>query len=249
MSRAINDYIVKRDVQVNMDAKSPKLNKALDNFTEQLVKTNYVKNFTWMGIPILQYPSDMMIMQELIWEVKPDYIIETGVAFGGSTLFYATILDALGRGRVIGIDIDPHEENMKVLESNPLARRISIFKGSSIEVNDNVAFALKGRLRNGVVMVVLDSNHTHNHVLKELKLYAPLVSLNSYIVVFDTAIERYGHLDSNQDRPWKPGNNPWTAVQEFMKDNDEFMIDKSIERRALVTAAPDGFLRRIKNAK
>lgn len=249
MNQAIRNYVIKREVEVAANAANPELNTALDIFTTQLVKSNYVRNFTWMGVPILQYPSDMMVMQELIWQIKPDYVIETGVAFGGSALFYATILDAAGRGRVLGIDINPLEDNMRVLESSPLARRISIFKGSSVDVKGNVAFALKSRLQGGTVMVVLDSNHTHEHVLKELKLYAPLVSLDSYIVVFDTAIEKYGHIDSNQDRPWGPGNNPWTAVQEFMKGNDEFTIDKSVERRTLVTSAPDGFLRRIKNAK
>ena len=247
MNPAIRRYVAERDLNIALLKRDHENSQTHNEFTKQLVESNYVKNFTWMGIPILQYPSDMMVMQELIWQIKPRYIIETGIAFGGSTLFYATILDAIGRGRVIGMDIDPREENMIVLEGNPLARRITIFKGSSVKP-DGWLNALK-RINRGPVLVVLDSNHTHDHVLKELRLYAPLVSMDSYIVVFDTAIEQFGYLDSNQDRPWAPGNNPWTAVKEFMKYNDEFVIDKNVERRALITAAPDGFLRRVKPCK
>jgi cephalosporin hydroxylase len=236
-------YIHDRNEQVrkNMDDRDLEVNTY--RFTEELVRTNYTKNFTWMGIPILQYPTDLMVMQELIWQIKPDYIIETGVAFGGMTVFYANILDAIGNGQVIGIDIEFREHNRHALRNHPLWGRMTLVEGSSIEKKVIDAVNL---LNGKKILVSLDSNHTHDHVLQELRLYAPLVSVGSYIVVFDTAIEDFGHLDKNQDRPWGKENNPATAVAEFMKNNDEFVVDKEIETRAGITAAPGGWLRRIK---
>lgn len=247
---ATETYIHNRDEQVRINLEDRDLRVNAERFTVELVRTNYTKNFSWMGVPILQYPQDLMVMQELIWDIKPNYIIETGVAFGGMLVFYASILEAIGSrnglatGKVMGIDIDPRDSNMKVLEKHPLRNRIWITKGSSVD--KHIIEAVKDFVKDGTVLVSLDSLHTHTHVLQELQLYAPLVSVGSYIVVFDTAIEFYGHLDKNQDRPWGKGNNPWTAVQEFMKDNDEFVVDKEIEQRALISAAPGGFLRRVK---
>jgi cephalosporin hydroxylase len=237
-------YIHDRDEQVRLNLKDRDLRVNTEKFIPELVRTNYTKNFTWMGVPILQYPQDLMVMQELIWAIKPDYIIETGVAFGGMLVFYASILESIGDGTVLGIDIDPRDYNMKILEKHPLRHRISVTKGSSTD--KHVIEAVKDFVQKGKVLVSLDSMHTHAHVLKELQLYSPLVSVGSYIVVFDTAIEEYGHFDKNQDRPWGPGNNPMTAVKEFMKGNEEFVVDREVEQRALITAAPGGFLRRVK---
>lgn len=246
-------YIYDRDEQVRKNLKE--MNKSrwgdipaigtdrdlIDNFTEYLVRTNYTKNFTWMGIPILQYPQDLMVMQELIWELKLDWIIETGTAFGGSALFYATC-PTKWTTHIMTIDKEFRPHTLEVIHR---VSHILGIEGDSIseEIVKKVWMAVEGyRSR----MVVLDSNHTHAHVLQELRLYAPLVSVGSYIVVFDTAIEEFGHLDKNQDRPWGQGNNPATAVKEFMEGNDEFVVDKEVEQRALITAASGGWLRRIK---
>ena len=240
----IDQYIQDRDEKVKRDMDDRDLRIANERYFESIVTSEYVRNFTWMGMPILQLPSDLMVMQELIWKIKPDYIIETGVAFGGMLVFYASILEAIGEGKVVGIDIDPREANMKALEHHRLKHRISVVKGSSIE--RKVIEGVYNQVNRDVVMVSLDSNHTEEHVLQELVSYSPLVSIGSYIVVFDTSIEFYHKLDKNQDRLWGKGNNPYTAVQKFMDGNDEFVVDKEIEVRAGITAAPGGWLRRIK---
>ena len=201
----------------------------------------YSYNFTWLGRPIIQFPQDMIAMQEIIWQVKPDLIIETGIAHGGSLIFYASMLELLGNnGQVLGIDIDIREHNRVEIEKHPMYKRITMIEGSSIDENvvQNVRDFAKDKKR---VLVALDSMHTHDHVLKELELYSPLVTKGSYIVVFDTIIE---DMPNNffPDRPWGKGNNPKTAVWEFMKSNDRFEIDKKIENKLLITVAPDGYL-------
>lgn len=238
---AIEQYIHDRDEQVSKNKDDAILQNGVHSFTEHLVRTNYIKNFTWMGIPILQYPSDLMVMQELIWEVKPDYIIETGVAFGGMTLFYAHMLDAIGKGKVLGIDIEIREHTKAIIK-HP---RIELKELSSID--PNLLKTIKCLTENKTVLVSLDSNHNHAHVLCELKLYAPLISVGSYIIAYDTAIDFFGYLDKNKDqRPWGPGNSPYTAVQQFLKETDDFTVDKEIEQRVLITAAPGGYLKRVK---
>jgi cephalosporin hydroxylase len=235
-------YLAERDAQIKENRNNYELDleRATHKFTEHLVRSNYVKNFSWKGIPIMQYPSDLMVMQEIIYEVCPTVIIETGIAFGGMTQFYS---DMVWNGEVISIDIDIRKharENLACLD------KVTLLEGSSIEewVHKTVLEWAKKQK----VLVSLDSNHTHEHVFKELELYAPLVSVGSYIVVFDTAIHFYGHLDKNQDRPWNKQSNPWTAVQEFLKTDmgKNFMVDKDIEVRALLTAAPGGWLKRIR---
>jgi len=230
--------------QVRENMSDFKLQIEIHSFTKELIRINYVKNFTWMGIPILQYPTDLIVIQELIWQIKPDYIIETGVAFGGMLIFYASILEVIGKGKVLGVEIEPKDCNMKELESHPLQDRIKVIKGSSTD--KHTVETVKDFIRDGKVFISLDSNHTESHVLQELRLYSPLVSIGSYIIIFDTAIQEFGHLDKNRDRPWGRGNNPATAVLAFMQDNNEFIVDQEVEQRALITAAPGGWLRRIK---
>lgn len=250
----IEQYIHDRDEQVRANLTNRDL--AIDTYrmTESLVKTNYVKNFTYMGTPILQYPTDLMVMQELIWEVKPTVIIEIGIAFGGMLAFYASVLNITSSGKVIGIDKEIREHNRLRIESHPVFRGednyntiLQLIEGSSItdEVFNNIVYSLP---RDPRVLISLDSDHTHDHVLQELKLYSPLVSVGSYIVVFDTAIEFYHQHDKNQNRAWSKGNNPWTATQEFLKSEmgKNFIIDKGVEKRALITSAPEGWLRRIR---
>jgi cephalosporin hydroxylase len=206
----------------------------------------YTYNFTWLGRPIIQYPQDMVALQEIIWEVKPDLIIETGIAHGGSLILSASILQLIGEdGQVLGIDIDIREHNREEIESHPMAKRISMIQGSSIDeqIIKEVHDFAKGKKN---IMVILDSNHTHDHVIKELNGYASLVTKGSYLIVFDTAVEDVPEDFDWAGRPWGKGNNPKTAVWEFLKNNGEFIIDSSIHDKLLITVAPDGFLKRVK---
>lgn len=226
---------------------------------EASMKRKYVYNFEWLGRPIIQYPQDMVAVQELIWQVRPDCIIETGIAHGGSIVLSASMLamldicDAIERGEtmnpkvsgrlVIGVDIDIRAHNRIAIERHPMASRIAMVEGSSIapETVAQVCALAQGKKR---TMVFLDSMHTHDHVLAELLAYAPLVSEGSYCVVFDTFVEDMppGFFD---DRPWDVGNNPQTAVKAWLKDNPAFEADRAIEHKLQVTVAPDGFLKRI----
>lgn len=190
-------------------------------------------------------------MQELIWSIQPDLIIETGIAHGGSLIFSASMLElnaACGgppKAEVLGLDIDIRAHNREAIEAHPMFKRISMIQGSSIapEIIEQVRAKAAGKRR---VMVCLDSNHTHDHVLAELKAYAPLTSVGSYCVVFDTAIEEVP-AEMSADRPWGPGNNPKTAVWEFLKTTDRFEIDQEIPNKLLITVAPDGYLRCVKD--
>jgi cephalosporin hydroxylase len=212
----------------------------------EITRHRYAYNFRWMGRPIIQFPQDMMAMQEIIWDVQPDLIIETGIAHGGSLVYYASLLEMIGGdGYVLGIDINIRAHNREAIESHPMFRRIELIEGSS--VSDEVAAAVAGRVKGKKsVLVVLDSNHTHDHVLEELNIYAPHVTRDNYIVVFDTLLEEMPD-DLLQDRPWGSGNNPKTAVREFLAGTDAFEIDKNIESKLLITVAPDGYLKRVKD--
>ncbi|MBS1606192.1 MAG: cephalosporin hydroxylase family protein, partial [Bacteroidetes bacterium] len=203
-------------------------------------------NFSWMGRPIIQFPQDMIAVQELIWNIKPDLIIETGIAHGGSIIFYASLLELLGKGEVLGVDIDIRQHNREEIEKHPMFKRIKMIQGSSISeevINQVKEIAAKHQ----TVMVLLDSNHTHDHVLRELQLYAPLVTTGSYIVVFDTIVEFLpADFLPSQPRPWGPGNNPWTAAQAFLREHPNFEIDRTIDNKVLVSVAPEGYLKRIR---
>jgi cephalosporin hydroxylase len=219
----------------------------------------YSYNFSCLGRPIIQYPQDMVAMQELIWTVKPDLIIETGIARGGSLILSASMVavldmcEAIELGvafdpskssrKVLGLDIDIRAHNRVAIEAHPLASRIQMIQGSSIAL-DVVAKVMEIASSYKKIMVCLDSNHTHAHVLEELKAYAPLVTKGSYCVVFDTIIEDLPE-DSFPDRPWGRGNNPKTAVWEYLKTNKNFEVDLEMEHKLLITAAPNGFLKRV----
>jgi len=209
-------------------------------------KHRYTYHFTWLGRPVIQFPQDLIAIQEILWQVKPAVVIETGVAHGGSLVFHASILELLGGEReVIGIDIDIRAHNRVEIEKHPLAKRIDLIQGSSIDpqIARQVRERVAGR---GPVVVILDSNHTHEHVARELELYAPLVKAGSYLIVLDTSIEWLpeGHVT---DRPWGKGNNPMTAVHAFLKKNDRFVIDAAIHNKLLITVAPDGYLKCVKD--
>lgn len=238
---------VKRRIAEN--GKSIEFNASASEFMLASTRPKYSYNFSWLGRPIIQYPQDIVAMQEIIWQVQPDLIIETGIAHGGSLIFYASILElnaACGGSKdaeVLGIDIDIRSHNRKAIEEHHMFRRISMIEGSSIAPDIIAAVREKAR---GVerVLICLDSLHTHQHVLAELEAYAPLTTIGSYCVVFDTIIEDMP-ADLFPDRPWGPGNNPKTAVNEYLITHTEFEIDKSIEHKLLITVAPDGYLKRV----
>lgn len=233
-------------IQRNIEAQSKdeELQKISFDWFVRACRHNYCYGFTWLGLPMIQCPQDFVGLQEIIWRIKPDLIIETGIARGGSTVFFASMLQLLeGDGKVISIDIDIRENNRKALENHPLNKRIQLIEGSSVDKNI-AAITRQFTMNKKCVMVCLDSNHTHEHVLAELHYYTPLVTPGSYCIVFDTGIEDFPQ-DMFADRPWGKGNNPMTAVKEFLGTNMEFVLDKQIERRLLITGARDGFLRRI----
>jgi len=235
------------------------IQRTANDFMRESTQPKYSYNFSWMGRPIIQYPQDMVAMQELIWSIKPDLVIETGIAHGGSLILSASILaqldmcDAIESGtninpresqrKVLGVDIDIRDHNRSAIENHPMASRIQMIQGSSI-APDTIEQVCKIAADYSRVLVCLDSNHTHDHVLAELEAYAPLASAGSYCVVFDTIIEDLPD-EMFPDRPWGRGDNPKTAVWEYLKTHPEFEIDKSIQDKLLITVAPDGFLRRL----
>jgi cephalosporin hydroxylase len=210
------------------------------------VKHHYSYNFSWLGRPIIQHPTDMLALQEIIWRVRPDVIVETGVAHGGSLIFSASILELLGGdGMVVGVDIDIRAHNRAEIERHPLSKRLILLEGSSTSaaIVSQVERITHDRK---CVMVILDSNHTHAHVAQELALYSALVTKGSYLFVLDTVIEDVDE-GAFPDRPWGKGNNPKTAVWEFLRSNDRFDIDHEIEAKLLITVAPDGYLKCLKD--
>ncbi len=251
------------DIEVAARIAAAPGNKALQAASREFLLTTidarYSYNFAWQGRPIIQYPQDMVAVQELIWQVKPDLIIETGIAHGGSLIFSASMLAQLdlceaiesgekidprvSKRKVLGLDIDIRAHNRAAIEAHPMASRIQMIQGSSIapDIVDQV-HAVAGNYQR--VLVCLDSNHTHAHVLAELEAYAPLTSVDSYCVVFDTVLEDLPQ-ELCFDRPWGPGDNPKTAVWSYLEAHSEFVIDKSIHDKLLITVAPDGYLKRI----
>lgn len=224
------------------------------------LEAGYSYNFAWLGRPIIQYPQDIVAIQELIWQLKPDLVIETGIAHGGSLILSASLLamldyaDAVGSGtaldprqsrrRVLGVDIDIRVHNRAAIERHPLSHLIEMIEGSSI-APDIVARVHDLAAKYERVLVLLDSNHTHDHVLAELKAYAPLTSVGSYCVAFDTVIEDMPAA-MFPDRPWGPGNNPKTAVREYLKTHPEFEIDVAVDNKLLISVAPNGYLKRVR---
>jgi cephalosporin hydroxylase len=244
---------------VDSSTKDKELLDLSSKWIQKIIPYNYAHNFSWLGRPILQTPQDIYAIQELVWKVRPDLVIETGIAHGGSLIMSASMLalldycDAIDQGRaldpvkskrcVLGIDIDIRAHNRKAIEAHPMAHLIKMLEGSSVasDIVEQVYVIAKDYQK---ILIFLDSNHTHEHVLAELNAYAPLTSIGSYCVVWDTGIE---DLPENfvTNRPWGKGNNPKTAVHEYLKHTDCFEIDEFIPHKLIITAAPDGFLRRI----
>ena len=231
-----------RNERIENNAYDIKLQQSSKVFLDESIRAQYSYNFSWMGRPIIQYPQDIIAMQEIIWNIKPDLIIETGIAHGGSLIFYASMLKLLGRkGKILGIDIDIRDHNCREIENHPMSQWITMIEGSSVDNTtiDQVHKFAQGKKR---VLVCLDSLHTHDHVLRELEAYSPLVTRGSYCVVFDTIIEDIPD-EYSADRPWGKGNNPKTAVWKFLANNKNFIVDKEIENKLLVTVCPDGYLK------
>lgn len=241
----IEKFIQDRNARIDAYPQNQQLQETAAKFMEVSVKAGYSYNFTWMGRPIIQYPQDMLAVQEIVWAVKPDLIIETGVAHGGSLIFSASLLEMMGiEGQVLGLDIDIRSHNYGEIVRHPMYKRITLLEGSSIDekIACKVREFAKGKQR---ILVMLDSNHTHDHVLRELQLYAPLVTKNSYCIVFDTIVEfmAKGHYS---DRPWDVGNSPYTAAQKYLKENPDFVVDECISNKLLISVAPSGYLKRVR---
>ena len=208
-------------------------------------KYKYTYNYRWMGIPIIKFPNDIVALQEIIWKVKPDIIIETGIAHGGSLLFSATMMELIGnQGKVIGVDIDIRKHNRIEIEKSKFNKNIVMLEGSS--VSQKIIKKIKNYIKQGSkVMVFLDSNHTYSHVKKEIEIYSKLVTKNSYLVVEDTFTEFFPK-NYFSNRPWDVGNNPIIAIREFLKKNKKFKIDKNLNDKLSITETFDGYLKKIK---
>jgi len=203
---------------------------------------NYSYQWSWLGLPIIQLPPDIVALQEIVWETRPTVIVETGLARGGSLIFYASLLELLGRGKVIGIDIDLRDHNRRAIEQHPLAGRVTLIDGSSTSPATHTAVR-RQITKDDAVMLVLDSDHEHTHVLTELRMYAPLVTPGHFLVVADTVIEDIPP-QAHRPRKWGPGNNPKTALRAFLAENSDFEIDEYVNAKLLQTASPQGYLRR-----
>ena len=246
----IQQFEREREARIEQLGKDLEFQAQSRDWLEQSMRRQYVYNFSWLGRPIIQNPIDMIAMQELMWNVQPDLVIETGIAHGGSIIFSASMLELIAAcggnpdAHVLGIDIDIREHNKQAILQHPMSKRITMLQCSSVapEIIGQVRAAAQGKQR---IMVFLDSNHTHEHVLAELEAYAPLVSKDSYCVVFDTFVEDVP-ADVFENRPWQPGNSPKTAVHQYLQSHSEFVIDKAMQHKLQITVAPDGFLKRIR---
>jgi len=242
MTDLIKAFEEERKAEIEKMGKDDSFRLLSRKWLEYSVRQKYSYNFKWMGRPVIQYPQDLVALQEIIWQTRPDFIIETGIAHGGSLIFHASILELLGgEGKVLGIDIDIRSHNKREIENHPMYKRISMLEGSSID-KDIIAQVYKQAEKKKSIMVILDSLHTHDHVLEELKLYSPLVHKNNYLVVLDTLIE-FMPADAYPDRPWGPGNNPSSATQEFLQNNKRFVVDKALADKIQITVSPDGYLK------
>jgi cephalosporin hydroxylase len=245
MGDPIQEFIEERKQRIEANGKNEKLKAAAKVFNDVSNSNQYSYNFSWMGRPIIQYPQDIIAMQEIIWDIKPDVIIETGIAHGGSLIYYASLLELIGKGEVLGIDIDIRQHNKVEIEKHPMYKRIKMIEGSSISDNtmEEVEKFVTGKDK---ILVCLDSHHTHDHVLRELQIYSRFVSVGSFIVVFDTIVEDLPSNYFREKRPWGIGNNPKTAVTEFLETNVNFVVDESIDNKLLISVAPSGYLKRVK---
>tara|TARA_R110002096_G_scaffold16898_2_gene57704 strand:+ start:34667 stop:35410 length:744 start_codon:yes stop_codon:yes gene_type:complete len=209
-------------------------------------KYKYTYNYTWMGRPIIKYPNDMIVQQEMMWELKPDLIIETGIAHGGSIIYTASMMEMMGiQGEVVGIDVDIRDHNRKAIEDHPMMKRITMYEGDSV-APDMVEKVRKHTEGKKCVMVILDSLHSHEHVYKELLAYAEMTTVGSYCVLPDTFIEFFPKGYYSDTRPWDVGDNPYTAMKQYLGETDLFETDHSRTNKAMITETIDGYLKRVR---
>lgn len=254
----ISSFYEERQKNIAAIRESRHLADLSNEWIREVTPFKYIFNFDWLGRPIIQIGADMVAVQEAVWTAKPDLIIETGIAHGGSLIYHASLLALLDlceasangfsvnprkpKRQVLGIDIDIRSHNRQAIEAHPLAGYLTMFEGSSIETN-MIAKVIDFSKNYQRTLVVLDSNHTEAHVLSELEAYAPLVSPGCYCIVFDTAIENMP-TSFYKNKPWSKGNNPLTAIQKYLAKNPEFSIDDELVGKILIGNAPAGFLRR-----
>jgi cephalosporin hydroxylase len=256
----MSDFTQEVAARIAANGDNAALVASAQQFVRESITASYSYNYSWLGRPIIQYPQDMVAMQELVWATRPDLIIETGIAHGGSLILSASLLalldlcDAAAAGTpldprrssraVLGVDIDIRAHNRAAIEAHPMASRIRMIQGSSIDpaIVAQVHAIAAGYRR---ILVCLDSNHTHDHVLAELEAYAPLTSVGSYCVAFDTIVEDLP-AEFYPDRPWRPGNSPRSAVDAFRASHPEFAVDTAIDHKLLISVAPGGYLKRIR---
>jgi cephalosporin hydroxylase len=256
MTNSIQQFYEERQQQISHNPSDTKFTAQSKAWIESSMRRRYVYNLDWLGRPIIQYPQDIVAIQEIVWSTRPDLIIETGIAHGGSLVLSASMLamldycDAIEAGtvfdpkasrrKVLGLDIDIRTHNRYAIESHPLAHKIEMIEGSSI--SDECIEKVHNHARDyDRIMVCLDSNHTHDHVLAELNSYANLTSKGCYCVVFDTFVEDMPN-DLFSNRPWSQGDNPKTAVIEYLKTHPEFEVDESIDNKLMISVAPGGYL-------
>jgi cephalosporin hydroxylase len=197
--------------------------------------------WSWLGVPIIQMPPDIIAVQEILWGQRPDVVIETGVARGGSLILYASVLELVGKGRIVGVDIDIRPHNRDSIERHPMSKRIDLIQGSSV-TQETLAEVKRHIPAGASVMVILDSNHTHEHVLDELRLYGPLVTKGQFLIVADTVVESIP-AQAHRPRPWGPGNNPATALNAYLEECNRFERDAFINAKLLISSSPGGYLR------
>jgi cephalosporin hydroxylase len=256
----VKQFQLQRQANVKAQGENKPFFELTQQWVNQSCKDDYCYSFDWMSRPIIQYPQDMVALQEIIWQVKPDLIIECGIAHGGSLIYSASllamhdyceasgtsdkILDLSQNGsKVLGIDVDIRPHNLKAIKNHPLSHKIQLIEGSSI-TPETIARVKEIAKDYETILVLLDSNHTHEHVLGELNAYAMLATIDSYCIVYDTVIEDMPS-DFHENKPWAPGNSPKTAVWAFVENNKNFEIDHSIVSKLMITVAPDGYLKRI----
>lgn len=213
-------FEIEKKQHAEAQSKDADLHKVALDFLTKADRHNYEYQWTWMGMPIIQMPEDIMLIWQLIYETKPDFIIETGIAWGGSVVYYASLCELMGHGEVIAVDTVLPQSNIDKIMAYPFSKRIHLLQGSSVD--KEVFGKIKALIpEDAKVMVILDSNHTHEHVYNELNLYAPLIKSGQYILAQDTLIE-FVPAQVHRPRPWGHGNNPWTAIQKFLSENPNF---------------------------
>ena len=242
----IKKFFQERDKDIKSMGEDKILHKKSIDWMLHADKYKYCYNYTWMGRPIIKYPSDIIIHQEIMWKIKPDLVIEMGIAHGGSIILSSAMMKMMDiKGEVVAVDIDIRKHNLKLIKSHPMYNRITMYEGSSID--PKIITKIKKHTKNKkCVLVILDSLHSHSHVYEELKAYAPLVTIGSYCILPDTFIEFFPKGYYSKNRPWDVGNNPYTAMKQYLNETNLFKIDKSLTNKAMITETIDGYLKRIK---